>query len=106
MRTHLDEARQRRCYALMSDKGDDDSDGEVRILSRQGGGHVTCHDNNIVYKYGDRVRHSEEVAMRLVKQHTGVPVPKIILSSYEPETGNIGMSFIPGIHPPVSMGRA
>lgn len=57
---------------------------------------MTCHDNNIVYKYGSRVRYSEEVAMRLVKQHTSVPVPKIILSTYAPEQGNIGMSLIPG----------
>ena len=58
---------------------------------------MICHDNNIVFKYGSRVRCGEEVAMRLVGQHTSVPVPKIILSHYEPpEKGTIGMSFVPG----------
>ena len=73
------------------------SDGEVRILSRQGGGHVTRHDNNLVCKSGSRVRYSEEVAIRLVKQYTSVPVPIIIFSNYEPEKGNIGVSFVPGL---------
>ena len=65
---------------------------------------MTCHDNNTVFKSGDRVRYGEEVAMRLVKQHTSVPVPEVFLSSYEPGKGNIaepgkgviGMSLIPG----------
>lgn len=65
---------------------------------------MTCHDNNIVFKYGNRVRYGEEVAMRLVKQHTSVPVPEVIISSYasgkgniaEPRKGDIGMSLIPG----------
>ncbi len=57
---------------------------------------MICHDNNLVCKYGSRVRYSEEVAIRLVKQHTNVPVPIVILSNYEPQKGNIGMSFVPG----------
>ncbi len=57
---------------------------------------MTCHDNNLVCKSGSRVRYSEEVAIRLVKQHTSVPVPIIIFSNYEPDKGNIGMSFVPG----------
>ena len=57
---------------------------------------MICHDNNLVFKSGDRVRYNEEIAMRLVKQHTSVPVPIIVISSYRPEKGNIGMSFIPG----------
>ncbi|KAK3176922.1 hypothetical protein OEA41_008248 [Lepraria neglecta] len=65
-------------------------------MSRQGGGHVTCYDNNLVCKRGRRVRYSEEAAMRLVKRHTNVPVPDIIFSDYEPQKGNIGMSFVPG----------
>ncbi|KAL9104784.1 MAG: hypothetical protein Q9163_000334 [Psora crenata] len=76
--------------------GGDDSDGEVRILSLQGGGHVTCHDDNLVRKSGSRVRYSEELAMRLVKEHTSVPVPSILYSIYEPGKGRIGMTFIPG----------
>lgn len=57
---------------------------------------MTCHDDNIVFKTGYRVRYGEEIAMRLVKQHTSVPVPIIILSNYEPKKGMIGMSFIHG----------
>lgn len=57
---------------------------------------MTCHDNNLVCKSGSRVRYSEEVAIRLVKQHTSVPVPIILISNYEPGKGNIGMSFVPG----------
>ena len=57
---------------------------------------MTCHDNNLVFKSGDRVRYGEEVALELVKQHTGVPVPEIILSRYVPGKGKIGMSFVPG----------
>lgn len=59
---------------------------------------MTCYDNSLVSKSGSRVRYSEEVAIRLVKQHTTVPVPIIIFSfsNNEPGNGNIGMSFIPG----------
>ena len=57
---------------------------------------MTCHNNNLVLKSGDRVRYSEEVAIRLVKQHTSVPVPIIIISHYGHEKGSIGMSFVPG----------
>ncbi|MCJ1479825.1 hypothetical protein MMC13_008511 [Lambiella insularis] len=46
-------------------------------------------------KSGNRVRYSEEAAIRLVKQYTNVPVPLIIFSDYEPGKGTIGMSFIP-----------
>ena len=57
-----------------------------------------CYDNNLVRKSGHRVRYGEEVAMRLVKQHTSVPVPEIIFSfsNREPGKGSIGMSFVPG----------
>lgn len=58
---------------------------------------MTCYDNNIVFKSGSRVRYGEEVAMTLVKQHTSVPVPIIILASYGPERGSIGMSLVPGV---------
>lgn len=34
--------------------------------------------------------------MRLVRQHTTVPVPEIIMSSYEGEVGSIVMDFVPG----------
>ncbi|KAK3176560.1 hypothetical protein OEA41_007883 [Lepraria neglecta] len=74
-----------------------DSDDEVRFLSRAAGAHVVCHDNNLVLKSGQRVRCGEEHAMRLVEQHTNVPVPRIIFSSYLHDgKGEIGMNFIPG----------
>ncbi len=34
--------------------------------------------------------------MRLVKQHTSVPVPIIIYSRYELDQGKIGLSLVPG----------
>ena len=59
---------------------------------------MICHDDTLVLKCGYRVRYSEEVALKLVKQYTSVPVPKIIFpfSSNEPGKGTIGMNFIPG----------
>ncbi|KAI9666807.1 MAG: hypothetical protein M1831_001583 [Alyxoria varia] len=79
------------------DTNGDDSDSGVRILSRQPGAHVTCHDNNLVYKSGGRVRYNEEMAMRLVEQHTRVPVPTVVISLYRPEKGSIGMSYLPDV---------
>lgn len=73
------------------------TDSEVRFLSRQGGAHVWCFDNNLVCKQGSRVQNSEEVAMRLMRQHTSVPVADIIFSNYKPGDGSISMSFIPGL---------
>lgn len=60
---------------------------------------MTCYDNNLVSKVGSRVRYSEEVAIRLVAQHTTVPVPTIIFlfSNHEPGKGSIDMSFVPGV---------
>ena len=60
---------------------------------------MICYDENLVCKSGTRVRYGEEVAMRLVKQHTSVPVPKILWPfsrNYEPGKGHIGMTFVRG----------
>lgn len=57
---------------------------------------MTCYDNNMVRKSGRRVQYGEEVALRLVERHTSVPVPAIILASYEPGKGSICMDFVPG----------
>lgn len=76
---------------------DGDPVGEMRVLSRQGGAHVMCHANNLVWKTGDRVHPGEEAAIRLVGQRTTVPVPRIVFADFEPGKGDIGMSFIPGV---------
>ena len=70
--------------------------GSFRYLSKQGGGVVSCYDETIVFKTGDRVRRGEEVAMRLVARFTAAPVPTILLS-FTPSKPSLGMSFIPGI---------
>ena len=58
---------------------------------------MICQDDDtIVYKSSSQGRYSEEVAMRLVEKYTSVPVPGIILSSYEPGKGTIEMTCIPG----------
>jgi Phosphotransferase enzyme family len=68
----------------------------MRILSKQGGATVLALDDSLISKSGNRVRPSEEVAMRLVKQYTDVPVPDIILSAYDSDRGILGMTVIPG----------
>jgi hypothetical protein len=50
----------------------------------------------LVLKTGDRVSRSEEVAIRLVSQHTDVPVPEIYASNYVPNEGRIALSYVPG----------
>ena len=61
---------------------------------------MICWDNDLVCKYGRHVRHSEELAMRLVEQHTSVPIPKIIFAfsffKHEPNEGKIYMGLLPG----------
>jgi hypothetical protein len=66
-----------------------------RLLSRQMGAVVHCEDGG-VYKHGRRVKCNEFDAMKLVAEHTNVPVPRSL--QYE-QLGNMGMivmSFIPG----------
>ena len=43
-----------------------------------GGAIVLALDSSLVSKSGNRVRRTEEVAMRLVKQYTDIPIPDII----------------------------
>ena len=65
---------------------------DIRFLSRQGGAHVWCFDNSLVCKHGSRVRYDEEVAMRLVRQYTSVPVPDIIFSNVNlPSVDRLGL---------------
>ncbi|PGH13128.1 hypothetical protein AJ79_03835 [Helicocarpus griseus UAMH5409] len=68
----------------------------VVLLSHQGGVRVLNCDDEAILKVGHRVRPSEEIAMRLVKEHTDVPVPEIILTAYYGDEGRLAMSVIPG----------
>ncbi|KUJ16525.1 uncharacterized protein LY89DRAFT_685474 [Mollisia scopiformis] len=68
---------------------------DTRVLSKQRGAIVLELNSSLVYKSGSRIRRNEEVAMRLVKQYTDVPVPDIMFSAYHSEGGNIGMTIIP-----------
>lgn len=69
---------------------------EVVKLSHQGGVKVLKFDNEAILKVGGRVRPSEELAMRLVKEHTDIPVPDIFLAAYVGEEGRLAMSVVPG----------
>ncbi|KAK2798010.1 hypothetical protein FQN50_009006 [Emmonsiellopsis sp. PD_5] len=68
----------------------------VTLLSSQGGVKVLSFDDEIVLKVGGRVLPSEEAAMRLVKEHTDIPVPEIYLATYTADEGRLAMSVIPG----------
>ena len=70
--------------------------GKVEVLSKQGGAHVLLFDDELVFKTGGRVRRAEEVALRLVKDHTDVPVPDLGSSYYTAHEGRLCMSYIPG----------
>lgn len=70
---------------------------DVRIISDQGTGCIVReHDASYITKQGYRVRHSEEVATNLVRQHTDVPVPYIFYAIYNGDYGHLGMTIIPG----------
>ncbi|KAG5295994.1 hypothetical protein I7I50_08942 [Histoplasma capsulatum G186AR] len=62
------------------------SRGDVRVLN--------C-DNEVILKAGSRVRPSKEIVMRLVKDHTHIPVPEIVLAAYVSDEGRLAMSAIP-----------
>ncbi|OAX76902.1 hypothetical protein ACJ72_08804 [Emergomyces africanus] len=49
---------------------------QVVFLSHQGGVKVLNCDNEAILKVGSRVRPSEQIAMRLVKEQTEIPVPR------------------------------
>jgi hypothetical protein len=68
----------------------------VEVLSSQGGAKVLLCDNEVVFKTGTRVRRAEEVALRLVIQHTNVPVPEVASSYYDAHEGHLCMLYIPG----------
>ncbi|RAK96386.1 aminoglycoside phosphotransferase family protein [Aspergillus ibericus CBS 121593] len=68
----------------------------ITILAKQMARLVLEIDFSIVSKSGHGVRHSEAEAMKLVFGHTSVPVPEVIVTSFDGEKGNIHMTIIPG----------
>jgi serine/threonine protein kinase len=62
--------------------GDEDDNFQYHLFSQQGGAKVDEIAPGVVRKTGDRVTRSEEAALRLVKEHTEVPVPRLISSNY------------------------
>lgn len=69
----------------------------ITVLSKQIGRLVLEHDFSYVTKSGHGVRLVEAEAMKLVSQHTSVPVPEVLFKSFGPDYGNINMTLIPGI---------
>jgi hypothetical protein len=66
-----------------------------RVLSKQSGAIVVVL-GDLISKSGTRVRHTEEVAVRLVQQYTDVPIPDSIFALYDSNRGHLGMTPIPG----------
>ncbi|KAF3390735.1 hypothetical protein DPV78_011256 [Talaromyces pinophilus] len=69
----------------------------ITVLSKQFGRLVLEHDFSYVTKSGYGVRPVEAEAMRLVSQHTSVPVPEVLFKSFGPDYGYINMTLIPGM---------
>ncbi|KAK2813821.1 hypothetical protein FQN50_000222 [Emmonsiellopsis sp. PD_5] len=67
----------------------------ITVLSRQGGRLILQHDSDYISKSGTAVKKTESEAMKLVANHTSVPVPRIIYAQFRARN-NIGMSIIPG----------
>lgn len=73
------------------------SHGElITVLSKQSGRLVLGNDFSLVTKLGHGVRPAEAEAMRLVAEHTSVPVSKILFKSFSPDHSIIQMTLIPG----------
>ena len=66
-----------------------------RTLSRQAGGRV-IRQGDVVKKTGNRVRPCEAAALQLVQQHTSVPVPVVLSSSFADSIGTISMAYVEG----------
>ncbi|PYI25818.1 kinase-like protein [Aspergillus indologenus CBS 114.80] len=60
------------------------------------GNTVLLHDLSYVSKAGFNVGPAEVEAMRLVSQHTSVPVPHVIHTACSAGYGNIEMTIVPG----------
>ncbi|KAI1131114.1 kinase-like protein [Nemania abortiva] len=60
---------------------------DPRVLSKQMGCEVRIFDDGIVWKRGNRVRPSEEAALRIVREHTTIPVPEVYWTRYGTKNG-------------------
>lgn len=71
-----------------------------RRISGQSGCTIDLIDPGVVRKYGYRVSRNEETALRLVKEHTRIPVPTMHLASYNwkqgREHGSLIMDLVDG----------
>jgi hypothetical protein len=75
---------------------------EPRVLWTQFGCSVIQIEEDVVLKHGAKVRHSEEVAMRLVTKYApSMPMPELYHGRYvisnEAPIGQLYMSFVPGV---------
>ncbi|GBE86968.1 kinase-like domain-containing protein [Sparassis latifolia] len=68
----------------------------VETLSHQGGATVQLYNGQLIYKFGHRVKENEFHAMKLVSEHTSIPVPRVTDWAQFNKTGFLVMSFIPG----------
>lgn len=69
---------------------------QIHVLSNQTGRLVLEQDPFCVTKWGAGIRQSEERAMRLVSQHTSIPISKVLDFSIKEDSGRIDMTRIPG----------
>ncbi|RYC60181.1 hypothetical protein CHU98_g6020 [Xylaria longipes] len=73
---------------------------DPRVLSKQNGAEVRIFDEGVLLKRGTRVSRNEEAALRLAKQHTTIPVPRVHHSKYAMldghEYGRIWMDHLEG----------
>lgn len=69
----------------------------ITVLSKQMARIVLEHDFSYVSKSGFGVRTSEAEAMKLVFEHTSVPIPEVLATCFAGDEGNIHMTTIPGI---------
>ena len=71
----------------MSGIREDEDNFQPRIFSNQPGARVEEIYEGVVRKTGHRVTRNEETALRLVKEHTTVPVPDVISATYPVKSG-------------------
>ena len=68
----------------------------IKVLDKQMARVVLEHDFSYVSKSGYGIRTSEAEAMKLVFQHTSVPVTKVLVTRFDGDDGNIRMTMVPG----------
>lgn len=70
---------------------------EITTLSDQNGSKVLKCDDEVIVKIGRRVRPSEATALRLVREHTDVPVPEFVGGARYEGEGRLIMGVVPGV---------